>query len=210
MAVFLEFDKVKTVKIPEGNVHKITIGGQLLWQYRYTWAKYTSARTGYAYNNYVTNSASQKIDIYIRRLSPIDGVLEITDDSTDIDGHIYYDFIYYTSFSYSKSSGTFTVSGKSRMGISTFMGWSNYTIESSLIGKYVQMDGKVYKITDHDDTNYLILGETYSRGSMYYKYSYSYVGDVRSTNKNAYTSGSISNYTSTSGTDTRTAYVFKG
>lgn len=175
----------------------------------YTWAKYVSYRTGSAYRPYTQTSDEINSYLWIWEPREYPGIVEFEHES--VDGYKYYIFTYGTGFSYSSSSGTFSLTGVETDSLSTLMSTSNYEIEKKYIGKYVYNtdDNRVYKITGHDDVNTLHLGYMCTRGSIYYKYQYKYDSDVESTDPNAYTSGSTSGYTSDSSSDIRTVYVKK-
>ena len=174
----------------------------------YTWAKYVSYRSGTTYGDYTQSSMDRSYYLNIYPPEESTGIIALT--SYDSEAR-YYKFTYGTDFSYTSSSGKFALTGKQTDTLQSNMSKSNYHIETNYIGKYVYDEAHnwVYKITDHDDVYKLWLGYQCSQGDQYYKYQFRYDSDVTSTDPNAYTSGSIASYTSTSANDIRTVYVKK-
>lgn len=195
------------------NAMYASIGGsrQQIYDRIYTWSKYTSYRykTTYAkYETYYSVGIPNAKKIYIFN----------TDQIVQEEGIIEYDaydnlvLTYYENFSYSNTTGKFslinshTITTRTSEGISL----SNYTIESQLIGKYVAPNLRVvYKITGHDDVHVLFCSERYEPGQACYWYTYGYDGDVTSTDPNAYAEGDKSDYMSYDSNDIRTVYVRK-
>lgn len=174
----------------------------------YTWAKYISYQSGFEYGNYHVSSTIREKDLGIW---PPYEKAGITVYDSEVGGVKYYNFIYGTDFYYSNSNGSFSLLGKKTYSLNTSMSTNNYTIEHEFIGKYVYDADEecIYEITGHDDVHLLHLGKSRFRGILHYKYQFKYDSDVTSTDPNAYTSGSIASYTSTSSNDIRTVYVKK-
>lgn len=183
----------------------------------FTWAKYTSKRTGgtsTSYGQYTTDSPSTALDISVSSIS--NDTYDHDYINKNSDGDEWYITIG-DSFSYNQSNGSFSLANKRNYRIANdsgngIFGISNYAIETELVGKYLLYDsGCIYKITGHNDTKSLYLHERYESGSttVYYGYTYEYVGDVTSEDENAYTTGSIANYSSSNANDIRTSYVKK-
>lgn len=227
MAVYIEFDKVKSLKIPEGDVRKIEIGGKTLWQYTYVWDKYTRYLydTSYGIHSgaYKTETLTSgiKLCLWPREQRVADGSAIVDTGKTQSDqyGESFpiYKIVYGTGFSYGCKYGTFTLTGKTYDEMSVLMSYSNYDIESTFIGKYVIYNGDAYKITGHDDVRSLILGERYYRGDLLYGYKYRYDGEVTSTDPNAYKSStsapstnSTQYFDNNSSSNINSIYVKKG
>lgn len=176
----------------------------------YTWAKYISYRSGSAYDDYKQSPYENDSTLTIWQYpSEIPGIIEFDHESTD--GTHYYTFTYGTGFSYTSSSGKFSLKDVQTKSLDTLTSYSNYDIERYFIGKYVydSENNCVYKITGHNDVYSLNLGYKCERGDIYYKFQYKYDSDVESTDPNAYTNGSTSGYTSHNMYDIRTVYVKK-
>lgn len=183
----------------------------------YTWAKYVSERYDKYYPAYNTDNFFQTpITIFPPCSIVTDGKAGMWDVvyNNDTNNTEYY-LIIGDDYTYNVNYGNFILTNKRSVrvayteestGIS--FGVSNYFIETNLIGKYVE-NIDCYKITDHNDTESLILGIRHYAAEPYYKYRYVYKEDVTSTDPNAYTSGSTANYASTSPSDIRTVYVKK-
>lgn len=174
----------------------------------YTWAKYVSYRSGTTYGDYTVSSVDHNKNLTIWPPEESYGI--IVYDSETVDAK-YYNFTYGTGFSYTTSSGSFSLTGKKTYTLQSNFGTSNGYIERNFIGKYVYDTSEecIYEITGHNDVYQLYLGNARRRGDLYYKYQFKYDSDVTSTDPNAYTSGSPSSYTSTSANDIRTVYVKK-
>ena len=182
----------------------------------YTWAKYVSYRSGTTYGGYGT-TVGEQLDMlkifpppYNNDSDP--GVIRLLEE--DSSGKYICEFTYGTGYSYTSSSGRFTLTGKTTDTLRSDMSKSNYYIEQKYIGKFVLYEYEngtqyVYKITGHNDVDYLWLGYRIERGELLYKYQYKYDSDVKSVDPNAYTSGSTRDYTSSSSSDIRTVYVKK-
>lgn len=173
---------------------------RLYFEGLYYWSRYVSKRTSTSYGDYATNTGAN-ISIKVFKPELYDGVITQSSDTT-------YVIHYYTGFSYYKPTGTFTMTGAATKNLYTHASM-NSTEMSSFVGKYVNINGTVYKITGYTDLNYLICDEYYTRGNAIYSYSYYLDGEVSSEDPNAYPNESISSYTSTSSNDIRTKYVKK-
>ena len=176
----------------------------------YTWAKYVSYRSGSAYDNYTQTSNDIDYTLTIWQYpDEIPGIIAFDRETSE--GYRYYTITYGTGFSYTSSSGIFSLKGVQTKSLSTLMSFSNHDIETTFIGKYVydSENNCIYKITGHDDVRALYLGYRCDRGDIYYKFQYKYDSDVESTDPNAYTNGSTSGYTSYNMYDIRTVYVKK-
>lgn len=204
-------------------VKKMYIGdsdgkARLCYNRIFTWAKYTSKKTGssVSYGDYETthsgfNGVLSISPTYLSNGSWDEDYIHTNSDDTE-----WYITIG-SSFTYSKATGTFTLKNSEEFRIaykvdSSTFGLSNYTIESELVGKYIKdSSGDIYYINDHQDTSYLNIDPKYVAGSPIYTYNYKYdyVGDVTSEDENAYTTGSIANYSSSNSNDIRTSYVKK-
>lgn len=183
----------------------------------YTWAKYVSERYDKYYPAYNTDNYYQTpITIFPPGSIITDGLAGMWDVvyNNDTNNTEYY-LIIGDDFTYNVNYGNFILTNKRSVrvayteestGIS--FGVSNYFIKTNLIGKYVE-NIDCCKITDHNDTESLILGIRHYAAEPYYRYRYVYKEDVTSTDPNAYTSGSTANYTSSSPSDIRTVYVKK-
>lgn len=182
----------------------------------YTWAKYVSECYDKYYPAYNTNNYYQTpITIFPPESIVTEGKAGMWDVvyNNDTNNTEYY-LIIGDDFTYHSNYGIFTLTNKRSVRVAysesngTSFGVSNHFIETNLIGKYVE-NIDCYKITDHDDTKALILGIRHYADDPYYKYRYVYKEDVTSTDPNAYTSGSITNYATQNPSDIRTVYVKK-
>lgn len=196
-------------------VKKIYVGdaenkARLAFSSEYVWKKYVSkkVRTSVLYSN----CTSEFVDINGISLWPTPSSDFFTEMS---DGSGHWTRVG-TSWNYFTSSGTFSLNSSEIIYTSKNVSFSNYDVKTKFGGKWILNNAatKAYKIngdTSTSDTLH-IEGQEYKKaGSAYnvYTYSYEYKGDVTSENENAYTSGTVSNYTSTSGNDIRTVYIRK-
>lgn len=176
----------------------------------YKWAKYQSYYYKTDYTSYDTQNIEEHHEITIYPKTAISdagwlaGIVKNRNDGTGE-----YDLYYGDSFNYSTTTGRFTLNNRRAAAIGGETSYSNYYIETTFIGKYVLSDqeGYVYKITDHNDVYDLISQEYYRPGSKRYWYTWKYIEDVTSTNPNAYTNGTKSDYTSYNSNDIRTVYI---
>ena len=210
-------------------VKKMYIGdadgkARLCYNRIFTWQKWVSTRTSNVDITYTegTDTSSTTLDIGISTLrgGTYDSSFGISASASDNYDNSDFRLLIGTSYTFNNKTGIFSLTGTQLYLIGytidgTGFGKSNYDIEQNLIGKYVRNSTNecVYKITDHNDTSYLILGERHyvSSQSMRYYYVYNNQGDVTSEDENAYTSASEipSNYWSSSSNDIRTVYVRK-
>lgn len=202
------YSNVNGVLTPMNEMHA-NINGvkKQIFSRTYRWAKYQSYCYKTDYSDYGSIDDNSVIPIYPRS--------DIIDTGwlagivvNRMDGTGDYDLYYGDSFDYSKSTGRFTLNNRRNAEIGGDISYSNYDIEATFIGKYVLSDNNVvYKITDHDDVYKLICGMYYFPGSKYYRYTWKYIEDVTSTDPNAYTSGTKSDYISREPDDIRTVYI---
>lgn len=204
------YSNVNGVLTPMNEMHA-NINGvkKQIFSRTYRWAKYQSYCYKEGYSDYGSLDDNSVIPIYPRSdiidTGWLDGIVV-----NRMDGTGKYDLYYGDSFDYSKSTGRFTLNNRRGAEIGGDISYSNYDIEATFIGKYVLSgNNMVYKITDHDDVYKLICGMYYFPGSKYYWYTWKYIEDVTSTDPNAYTAGTKSDYISRDPNDIRTVYIKK-
>lgn len=204
------YSNVNGVLTPMNEMHA-NINGvkKQIFSRTYRWAKYQSYCYKEDYSDYGSLEDNSVIPIYPRSdiidTGWLDGIVV-----NRMDGTGRYDLWYGDSFDYSKSTGNFTLNNRRNAEIGGDISYSNYGIEATFIGKYVLSGNNiVYKITDHDDVYKLICGMYYFPGSKYYWYTWKYIEDVTSTDPNAYTAGTKSDYISRDPDDIRTVYIKK-
>lgn len=202
------YSNVNGVLTPMNEMHA-NINGvkKQIFSRTYRWAKYQSYCYKEDYSDYGSLEDNSVIPIYPRSdiidTGWLDGIVVNRMDGTGT-----YDLWYGDSFDYSKSTGRFTLNNRRNAEIGGDISYSNYGIEATFIGKYVLSGNNiVYKITDHDDVYKLICGMYYFPGSKYYWYTWKYIEDVTSTDPNAYTAGTKSDYISRDPNDIRTVYI---
>ena len=202
------YSNVNGVLTPMNEMHA-NINGvkKQIFSRTYRWAKYQSYCYEEGYSDYGSIDDNSVIPIYPRSDIIDTGWLEgIVVNRMDGTGKL--DLYYGDSFDYSKSTGRFTLNNRRGAEVGGDISYSNYGIEATFIGKYVLSDNNiVYKITDHDDVYKLICGMYYFPGSKYYRYTWKYIEDVTSTDPNAYTAGTKSDYISRDPNDIRTVYI---
>lgn len=202
------YSNVNGVLTPMNEMHA-NINGvkKQIFSRTYRWAKYQSYCYKTDYSDYYSAEGNDIIPIYPRSEIIDTGWLEgIVVNRMDGTGR--YDLWYGDSFDYSKSTGRFTLNNRRNAEVAGDISYSNYAIEATFIGKYVlSNNGCVYKITDHDDVYKLICGMYYVYGSKRYWYTWKYIEDVTSTDPNAYTAGTKSDYISRDPNDIRTVYI---
>lgn len=204
------YSNVNGVLTPMNEMHA-NINGvkKQIFSRTYRWAKYQSYYYKTDYASYSTHNIDEhhEITIHPRTAISAGGWLEGIIEHRTGDTEEYY--LYYgDSFNYSTSTGRFTLNNRRSAEIGREVSYSNYYIETTFIGKYVLSDyGQVYKITDHNDVYDLISQEYYRRGSKRYWYTWKYIEDVTSTDPNAYTTGTRSDYISYNSNDIRTVYI---
>ena len=205
------YSNVNGVLTPMNEMHA-NINGvkKQIFSRTYRWAKYQSYCYKADYSDYGSlEDETNVIPIYPRSdiidTGWLDGIVV-----NRMDGTGRYDLWYGDSFDYSKSTGRFTLNNRRNAEIGGDISYSNYGIEATFIGKYVLSgNNMVYKITDHEDVYKLICGIYYFPGSKWYRYTWKYIEDVTSTDPNAYTTGTKSDYISSEPDDIRTVYIKK-
>lgn len=205
-------------------VKKMYIGdsegkARLCYNRIFTWAKYTSK---YMSSTTTWGDYGETNDGFDNSINISPSILDTDDFNSNFitrsDDYQQWYITIGTDFTYTKGNGSFHLIGSQEYRIAyrsgdMVFGLSNNTIESELVGKYIKYryNDTIYKINGHTDTSYLKIGPKYIPGptTTFYNYKYEYVGDVTSEDENAYTTGSIANYTSSSPSDIRTSYVKK-
>ena len=204
------YSNVNGVLTPMNEMHaNINSVKKQIFSRTYRWAKYQSYYYKTDYTSYSTQNIGEHnvITIYPNSaISDTGWLAGIVKNRMDATGE--YDLYYGDSFNYSTSTGRFTLNNRRAIAIGREVSFSNYDIETIFIGKYVLSDnGNVYKITDHNDVYDLISEEYYARGIKRYWYTWKYIEDVTSTDPNAYTAGTKSDYISYNSYDIRTVYI---
>ena len=175
----------------------------------YVWKKYVSKRsyTQTKYEKWTASTSYSTFYIFPNVSS------EFAVEDSDGGG---WQFDVGSGFNYNENYGTFSLTGIRHVHTSTTVSLSKHDIETILSNKWIiPLSGNttMYRIGAQigENLNWVDLNTVYHRGDSYtlYHYTYEYKGDVVSENENAYTSGSIGDYTSRSSTDVRTVYIRK-
>ena len=210
--------QAKKIYIPvDGVAHKVKkiyVGdaenkARLAFSSEYVWKKYVSKKS-YTQTKYEEWNATTYYSTFI--IFPnvhSDFAVEDSDGGG-------WQFDVGSGFNYNENYGTFTLTGIRHVHTSTTVSLTKYKIETILSNKWIiplNRNTTMYHIGAQisDTLDWVDLDTVYHPGDSYmlYHYTYEYQGDVVSENENAYTSGTIGDYTSRDGNDIRTVYIRK-
>lgn len=210
--------RAKKIYIPvDGVAHKVKkiyVGdaenkARLAFSSEYVWKKYVS-KNSYTQTKY--EKWTSGISFSTLTLFPNVSSTFAVEDS-DGGG---WQFDVGSGFNYNENYGTFTLTGVRHVHTSTTVTLSKYSIETILSNKWIiplSENTTMYRIGAKigDYLDWVDLDTVYHSGDSYtlYHYTYEYKGDVVSENENAYTSGTIGEYTSRDDNDIRTVYIRK-
>ena len=209
--------QAKKIYIPvDGVAHKVKkiyVGdadnkARLAFSSEYVWKKYVSKKISSVVR--YEDSMSAFVDITAIQLWPTPS----SDFFTPLSDGSGYSTYVGTGWAYTETSGTFWLTGTTRIYTSNTVSFSKYDVQSKFCGKWIMNNSstKIYKLEDTAVSGEFISAQDMRKAGasyMLYTYTYEYKGDVTSENENAYTSGSVGDYTSRSSTDVRTVYIRK-